>query len=408
MQTSALPTNLPSQLLQALDDLGVAPQGRDGAPGGDFWTRLAAQLEQLEAVAAALPEDVSVEDLTPLLAAELGGDGLPEDGSALPLPPGLGLESDLLQPDSIAGGEGTHPLELLAAALHAAAAGRPAAAGEGTGDDLAALRARLGEMLAGLQGGSAAPPVDARPAAAAPFSLLPGVVTGGPGTETAAGPLPGFSALFADARLPDAALAAGLPGAGAGDAASMRGLLEARLADAGPQAASTAGITTAPGDAATGSQPGSASAPGARIFHVDVPLQQPGWDRALGNGIRWMVNQNLQAAELKLSPPHLGPLEVRLQVDGDRTHLNIIAPQATTREAVEAALPRLREMFAESGLNLGDVNVSEDGRERGGTDGSRGHGAQLPGTADGSAGEADAGATRSGPPAVQGLVDYYA
>ncbi|MBS0002563.1 MAG: hypothetical protein KFF45_05765, partial [Thioalkalivibrio sp.] len=130
MQTSALPTNLPSQLRQALDDLGAAPQGQDGAAGGDFWTRLAAQLEQLEAVAAALPEDVSIEDLTPLLAAELGGEGLPEDGSALPLPAGFGLEPDLLQPDSAEGAEGAHPLELLAAAVQAAAAGRPAAAGE--------------------------------------------------------------------------------------------------------------------------------------------------------------------------------------------------------------------------------------------------------------------------------------
>lgn len=405
MQTSALPTHLPSQLRQALDDLGTVPQGPDGAAGGDFWT----QLEQLEAVAAALPEDVSVEDLTPLLAAELGGEGLPEDGSALPLPAGFGLEPDLLQPDSIEGAEGAHPLELLAAALHAAATARPAAAGEGTGEDLAALRARLGEMLAALQGGSGAPPVDARPGATAPFTIVPGLMAGGSGPETAAGALPGFSsAVLADARLSDAALAAGLPGAAAGDAAAMRGLLEARLAEAAPQAASTAGITTAPGDAATGSQPGSASAPGARIFHVDVPLQQPGWDRALGNGIRWMVNQNLQAAELKLSPPHLGPLEVRLQVDGDRTHVNIVAPQAATREAVEAALPRLREMFAESGLNLGDVNVSEDGRERGGADGSGGQGAQPFGTVDGTAGEAGAREERGVSASAQGLVDFYA
>ncbi len=422
MQTSALPTNLPAQLLQALNDLEVAPQGDEGASGSDFWARLAAQLEQVEAVAAALPEEISVDDLAPLLAAELGGDGLPEDGKALPLPAGFTLDADPLRQESIEEAGALHNLHLLAAAVHAATAGSPGAAGDGgTGGDPASLRARLGEMLAGLQGGPGTPPVDTRQGAAAPFSVLPPVaVAGGQGAEMAAVPLPGLSAsVFADARLTDAPIAAGLSAASLADAASLRALLEAgtvggRVAEATPQAVSLATVTAASGETATGSQPGSTNAPGngnaagARVFNVDVPLQQPGWDRALGNGIRWMVNQNLQVAELRVSPPNLGPLEVRLQVEGDRTHVNIVAPHATTREAVEAALPRLREMFAESGLNLGDVNVREEGREHGSADGSGGQGTQLPGTADGTAGETDAGETRSGSSAVQGLVDFYA
>ncbi|TVP92790.1 MAG: flagellar hook-length control protein FliK [Thioalkalivibrio sp.] len=275
-------------------------------------------------------------------------------------------------------------------------------------------------MLAGMQqGGPAPPPGDTRQGAAAPFFLLPpGAVAGAQGAEMAAVPLPGLTpAAFADARLADAPIAAGLAATPSADAASLRALLEAgtlgaRVAEPTPQAVSLAGVTAAAGDASAGSQPGSANAPGnaagARVFNVDVPLQQPGWDRALGNGIRWMVNQNLQVAELRVSPPNLGPLEVRLQVEGDRTHVNIVAPHATTREAVEAALPRLREMFAESGLTLGDVNVRQEGKEHGGTDGSGGQGAQLPGTADGTAGEADTGETGSGSSAGQGLVDFYA
>lgn len=102
-----------------------------------------------------------------------------------------------------------------------------------------------------------------------------------------------------------------------------------------------------------------------RWFALDVPMQQPGWDRALGSRVQWMANQNVQLAEIRLNPPHLGPLEVRLQVEGERTNVQFIAPQAATREAVESALPRLREMFQESGMQLGDVTVTQQDSRQG-------------------------------------------
>lgn len=101
-----------------------------------------------------------------------------------------------------------------------------------------------------------------------------------------------------------------------------------------------------------------------RSFVLEVPFQHPGWDKALGSRLQWMVNQNVQIAELRLNPPHLGPLEVRIQMDGDRAHVQFIAAHSVTRDAVDAAIPRLREMFAESGLTLGDVTVSHQGAEQ--------------------------------------------
>ena len=145
-----------------------------------------------------------------------------------------------------------------------------------------------------------------------------------------------------------------------------------------------------------------------RLLSLDVPLQQPGWDRSLGDRVQWMVNQNVQLAELKLNPPGLGPLEVRVRVEGDRTHISFLASQANVRDAVDAALPRLREMFAEGGVSLGDVTVGHrdggDGRGGQGTSGEDGAGAT-----DGKPDDAQADLLRpDGMRAGQGLVDYYA
>jgi flagellar hook-length control protein FliK len=144
------------------------------------------------------------------------------------------------------------------------------------------------------------------------------------------------------------------------------------------------------------------------MFNLEVPMHQPGWDQALGERVKWMANQNVQVAEIRLNPPSLGPLEVRVHVEGDRTHVNFLAPQATTREAIDAALPRLREMFAEGGLSLGDVTVShQDARQARGQNGE----GSGQGGAQGNDQGHEEGATLNNelsPSQGLGLVDYYA
>jgi len=407
MQASALPLNLPSQLVQILNELDGAPQGHGQTAGGDFWLRLAAHVEALEEVAAVLPEDATVGDLASWLAAGLGGDGLPEDGKELPLPAGLVLDP---APDMTAT-DHAHPLVV---AMHAVTAGHQAApegadATERPNGDLALLRTRLGEVLAELRPMPGIPAVEARPTTPLPM-VSPALLVGGQTAEAGLLPLqavPGAGS--ADARISDFLLAGGLPAAGAADAGAARALPEvgaivARFTEASAQPVLVAGAAATAVEPATGSQAASANSHANRIFNLDVPLQQPGWDRAFGNGIRWLVNQKVQVAEIRLSPPNLGPIEVRLKVEGDRTHVNIVAPHATTREAVEAALPRLREMFAESGLNLGDVNVRQDSAGRGGADG----GEQPAQNSLATGGSPEEGDARDGPVTAQGLVDFYA
>jgi flagellar hook-length control protein FliK len=98
---------------------------------------------------------------------------------------------------------------------------------------------------------------------------------------------------------------------------------------------------------------------GLPLLSVDVLLGQPDWDKAVGERIQWMLGKHLQEAELKLNPPQLGPLEVRISLQHDQANVSFLATQAQTREALEAAMPRLREMFADANLNLVDVNVGQ-------------------------------------------------
>jgi flagellar hook-length control protein FliK len=99
------------------------------------------------------------------------------------------------------------------------------------------------------------------------------------------------------------------------------------------------------------------------VMPLDIPVGQAGWGRAMGDRIQWMVGHNIQQAEIKLNPPHLGPLEIKISLQNDQTNVTFLATQAPTRDALEASIPRLREMFGEVNLNLANVDV---GQQQGG------------------------------------------
>jgi len=83
------------------------------------------------------------------------------------------------------------------------------------------------------------------------------------------------------------------------------------------------------------------------------------WGQGMGRQILWMVNQNISSAEFRLNPANLGPLEVRIDMDNDQVNVAFSSRHADVRDAVEQALPRLREMFEDKGLNLSDADVSQ-------------------------------------------------
>ncbi|WP_299005610.1 flagellar hook-length control protein FliK [uncultured Shewanella sp.] len=71
-----------------------------------------------------------------------------------------------------------------------------------------------------------------------------------------------------------------------------------------------------------------------------------------------MVSQGVQQAEIRLDPAELGQMMVRIQVQGDTTQVQFQVNQAQTRDLIEQALPRLKDMLAEQGMQLSEGQVS--------------------------------------------------
>jgi len=142
--------------------------------------------------------------------------------------------------------------------------------------------------------------------------------------------------------------------------------------------------------------------------HLAPRVGTPDWDGALGQKVVWMVNGEQQNASLTLNPPELGPLKVVLQVTNAQANATFVAAQPEVRQALEAAMPRLRDMLEQAGIQLGHASVdSGSPQER--------HPAerQMMGTA-GGAGSKDGGetivtgtSTAVRPSSGVGLVDTF-
>jgi flagellar hook-length control protein FliK len=124
---------------------------------------------------------------------------------------------------------------------------------------------------------------------------------------------------------------------------------------AATQAASAAAAASATTTATQGSNPATAAMANAIAPQVGAH----DWEDAFSQKVVFLTNAHQQTAELTLNPRDLGPLQVVLQVADNHAHALFVSQHQQVREAVEAALPKLREAMEQGGIGLGSASVSD-------------------------------------------------
>lgn len=155
-------------------------------------------------------------------------------------------------------------------------------------------------------------------------------------------------------------------GAGTGRAVAMA---SAVASDSGFAAQLKTAMEPVPTQAATptsasiaASHPATAAVPtaGQSQLQVGQPVGASGWSDEVSNHVVLMTNRKEDRAELVLTPPQMGRVQVSIMVNGDQASASFTSANPVVREALEAALPRLREMLAESGIQLGQAQVGAE------------------------------------------------
>lgn len=146
-----------------------------------------------------------------------------------------------------------------------------------------------------------------------------------------------------------------------------------------------------------------------------VQVGQPGMSEAVVDKVMWLSSQNLKSAEIQLDPAELGRLEVRIELNKDQAaQVTFVSANANVRDQLEGQSHRLRELFAQQGMNQLDVNVSDQSLAQGSQGRGEGGGGRSGGRGLGGGGEEEMllGVSEIRNPesgaAPRGMVDYYA
>ncbi|NVK72489.1 MAG: flagellar hook-length control protein FliK [Oceanospirillaceae bacterium] len=95
---------------------------------------------------------------------------------------------------------------------------------------------------------------------------------------------------------------------------------------------------------------------------MTLPPGHPGWAGEMSQKVAWIARDGGHTAHIRLDPPELGSLTVKVSVDSDsNTQISFVAATPQARDLLEGQMGRLRDMLAQQGMDLSraDVDVSQ-------------------------------------------------
>jgi flagellar hook-length control protein FliK len=127
-----------------------------------------------------------------------------------------------------------------------------------------------------------------------------------------------------------------------------------RVADA----ASVAGLNPTPRSAESSTMSAVTQVPAMK-----AAPDAPGFPQEVLTRVRMIQGQGQTEARINLHPAELGRLQIAVTSEGDATRVAFVVDNAQAKEALEQAMPRLREFLQQAGLQLAEGSVSQQGQQ---------------------------------------------
>jgi len=98
--------------------------------------------------------------------------------------------------------------------------------------------------------------------------------------------------------------------------------------------------------------------------HVPAPVNDPRWAQQFSERVVWLARGDVQNAQINVNPAQLGPIQINISLNGDQMTAHFAVANQEVRQAIEDAMPRLREMLSGAGINLGQSNVGSQAQQQ--------------------------------------------
>jgi flagellar hook-length control protein FliK len=94
-------------------------------------------------------------------------------------------------------------------------------------------------------------------------------------------------------------------------------------------------------------------------FKVAAGVDTAQFSQGVADRVSLMMDGNLTSAKLQVNPPALGPIEVRIALQGGHAQVSFSSHSAVTRDALESSSDKLREMLNSQGFSSVNVDISQ-------------------------------------------------
>jgi flagellar hook-length control protein FliK len=106
----------------------------------------------------------------------------------------------------------------------------------------------------------------------------------------------------------------------------------------------------------------------ARDIALPVSMPRPQWNQRFAEHISMLTLKGTSHARIRLDPPELGPMAVRIHTQGGETQIQFTVTNPIARDLVDSGMQRLRDMLEEHGFAKVDVDVNEYQQQKQGTE----------------------------------------
>lgn len=98
----------------------------------------------------------------------------------------------------------------------------------------------------------------------------------------------------------------------------------------------------------------------AATFQLNSPFGSSAWSSEFSDKILMLAKQEGHSAKLMLSPPELGAVLARLDIQNNQANLQLFAADPSVHKALQNNLQQLQHLFQDNNLSLINVSVSQD------------------------------------------------
>ncbi|MGF1774017.1 flagellar hook-length control protein FliK [Vibrio wakamikoensis] len=104
--------------------------------------------------------------------------------------------------------------------------------------------------------------------------------------------------------------------------------------------------------------------PAASAVQSPMVLTKENASDQVAERVQMMMSKNLKHVDIRLDPPELGRMQIRMSLNNDSATVHFTVQNQQTRDMVDQAMPRLREMLSQQGIQLADTSVQQQGQQQ--------------------------------------------